>query len=146
MERPDEIMLNKQSLIYLNETRKWTLFFSILGFIMIGFMLVLSFFIGNIMNSMPEFSNQQELSPGMSGGFLSFIYIFFAILYFFPIYYLYQFSVNMKLGIQQRSAELVESALSYQKSHYKFMGILTAILLAFYAVIIIGAAAVGAML
>lgn len=146
MDKPDSITINKQSLIYLNETRKWTMFFSIIGFIAIALMILAATFIGSLIGSMAEFNDVQQMPGGFPTGMMSGLYIIMAILYFFPIYYLYQFSTNMKTGIQQRSAEYVEQAFKYQKSHYKFMGVLTGILLAFYAVIILGALIVGSIL
>lgn len=146
METSDQITLKTQSLRYLNETRKWTMFFSILGFIGIGFMLIAALFIGSIMNSIPNYSETADLTAGLTGGLMSGFYIIMAVLYFFPIYYLYKFSSNMKAGIQHRSSELVEEAFKHQKSHYKFFGILTGIILIFYVLILIGTVAMSSFL
>lgn len=144
METSETVTLNTQSLRYLNETRKWTLFFSILGFVGIGFLLLAALFIGTLLSSLPNYSETEAITAGLTSGFISVIYILIAILYFFPIYYLYKFSSSMRAGIQHRSSELVEEAFRYQKSHYKFLGIMTGILLIFYALIFIGTIAATA--
>ena len=71
------------------------------------------------------------------------------ILYYFPISYLYQFSENTKKAIENNDNNTIRDAFEFLKSHYKFMGILTIILLSFYAIMIfiglIGAGAAAMM-
>lgn len=144
MELSDELKLGGQSLSYLNETRKWTMFLSIVGFVAVGILLIAAFFVTSIMNSFPDQAGN-SLPEGMSG-ILSAVYIVMAILYFFPVYYLYKFSENMKMGIAHRADTYVETAFGYLKSHYKFMGILTAIVLVFYAMIFIGSFLIASLM
>lgn len=134
------VRLSGQSLRNLNETRKWTMFISIFGFVMVGLMLIIALFAGSFMSSLP---NSQAIP--FSSGLLTVFYIFIAALYFFPIYYLYKFSSHMKLGIVMKSEQEVEDAFKYLKSHYKFMGILLAIVLAFYIMIFFGSIMFGAL-
>ena len=56
-----------------------------------------------------------------------------AIIYFFPILYLYKFSSSIKNGILNSSSDQLDLAFRNLKSHYKFMGILVIVMLAFYA-------------
>ncbi|MTI38474.1 DUF5362 family protein [Fulvivirga lutimaris] len=133
------IRLTGQALRNLNETRKWTMFISIFGFVMVGFMLIMALFAGSFLSNLPN-------AQGMPTGIFSFIYILIALLYFFPIYYLYKFSAHMKLGIVMKSEQEVEDAFKHLKSHYKFMGILLAIVLAFYVLIFFGSVLFGTML
>ncbi len=130
-ESNSEVGLSKQSLIYLNETRKWTNFLSIVGFVGIGFMVLAGLFAGSLLSNLP---NAEQLPSG----FFGFFYVIIAALYFFPIYYLFKFSSNMKMGIQLRNEAHIEEAFSNLKSHYKFMGILMAVILIFYALIFVG--------
>src|SRR5690606_31016392 len=71
------------------------------------------------------------------GAFLTVFYILMAVLYFFPIYYLFQFSAKMKAALAQRNSVLLEQAFENMKSHYKFMGILMIVLLGFYAIALV---------
>ena len=68
--------------------------------------------------------------------FMMLLYLAFAVLYYFPISYLYQFSENTKKAIENNDNNAIRDAFEFLKSHYKFMGILTIILLSFYAIII----------
>jgi hypothetical protein len=132
LEPKNELKLTKNSRIYLEETRKWTLFLSIVGFVFIGLMFIIAFFAGSIMNKIP---NQMPIP----GSLITAFYILGALLYFFPIYYLFQFSTKMKLAIQLKEEQYVEDAFRNLKSHYKFMGIFMAVILIFYVLIFFGA-------
>jgi len=132
------LLLNDQALRNLNETRKWTMFISIFGFVMIGFMLIVSLFLGSIFSQLP---NMQ----GMSSSLFSGLYIVLAVIYLFPIYYLYKFSTHLKTGIIMKSQQDINDGFRYLKSHYKFMGVLLAVVLAFYALIFLGSMMFGAL-
>jgi hypothetical protein len=72
---------------------------------------------------------------GKGTGFFSAIYIVIALMYFFPIYYLFQFSSKIKNAFKFNDNEQLNASFEYLKSHYKFMGILALIFVSFYAVI-----------
>ncbi len=82
----------------------------------------------------------------MGGAFLTVLYLAMAVLYFFPIYYLFQFSSKIKAALQTQSSELLEQAFSNLKSHYKFMGILLIIVLGLYAIALIFGGLAAAMM
>ena len=77
-----------------------------------------------------------EIFPLGGKIFMMLLYLAFAVLYYFPISYLYQFSENTKKQLKTMTITLIRDAFEFLKSHYKFMGILTIILLSFYAIII----------
>lgn len=132
--------LNDQSLKNLNETRKWTMFISIVGFVVVALMILVALFIGSIMNSLPNSSGLP-----ITQGFASALYLVIAAIYFFPIYYLYKFSSHMKTGIISKSEPDIDIAFKNLNSHYKFLGVLVAIILAFYVFILLGITAFGAL-
>ncbi len=121
----------------LNETRKWAYFLSILGFVFIGLIVLGGFSVGTIMN---EFTDESLPFPGFA---LGFVYLIIGLVYFFPIYYLFKFSTNMKDALLHNTEENIESAFANLKSHYKFIGIFTLVMLAIYLLIGIGFALVG---
>ena len=136
-----ELKLTNESLGYLNETRKWTMFFAILGFIGIGF-LAIAFIIMAIIG----------IIGGVMGNMgsaifvvLAVVYLIIGVLYFFPVLYLLKFSTNMKTAIEQTKQSNLVSAFEYLKSHYKFLGIFTIALFGLYLVagIIFGIIAVA---
>ena len=124
----DGLQFNGPSLDFLKETAKWTRFLSIVGFVVIGFMVLASFAFGSIFSAMPT----ADLMP-FPPIIFTVMYLLFAALYFFPILYLYRFSTSMLKAIDFQNQTDLEHAFSNLKSHYKFIGILTIIVLGFYA-------------
>jgi hypothetical protein len=127
-----ELVLSHSSQNYLNETLKWAKFLAIIMFILGGIMVLVG---------MATLITAGSISPapfmGYSSIFLGFMIIAMALLYFFPAYYLYQFSDKMKLALQNQHAEQLDESFRNLKSHYKFIGTLLMIVLSFYAVILI---------
>lgn len=124
----DGLQFNGPSLDFLKETAKWTRFLSIVGFVFIGFMVLASFTIGSIFSAMPT-GDIMPFPPII----FTVMYLLIAALYFFPILYLYRFSTSMLKAVDFQNQTDLEQAFSNLKSHYKFMGILTIIILGFYA-------------
>ena len=133
--------LNSEIKSYLAETAKWGYFLSIVGFIGIGFMVLAGLFIGTFMSTL----GMAELAL-FNPAILTVTYLIIAVLYFFPVLYLFRFSSRMKVAL--RSDDEAELTNSFQnlKSLYKFMGILTAIFLGFYALMFVFGMISGAML
>lgn len=129
--KPD-LIIPKSSLHLVMETARWGNFLSIIGFVFVGLIAVLAFSIGFIMENLVEES--PEDFPFESSGIITVIYLLVALLYFFPCLYLYRFSAKMKAAVLSRDQDQLSGALENQKSLLKFMGILTIIGLAFYAI------------
>lgn len=129
--------LSQESKQHLNETRKWTFFLAIVGFVFIGLMVLLSVSMGAIFQ---ELGNDTMPFPSF---FVGFIYLALGALYFFPIYYLFKFSTNMKNALINNQDESLNDAFRYLKSHYKFMGIFTIIIFSIYLLMGLGFALVG---
>jgi hypothetical protein len=126
-ENKDILQLTESSQSYLKETSSWTFFFSILGFIFLGLL-----FIGAITVSIMFSVLDNENMPAISGLTLGLLYITICIVLFFPVYYLYKFSSNMKTAIENNEINNLETALRNIKSHFKFMGYFTIIIIVIY--------------
>ena len=124
-EKPLEI--SPSSVSYLKETSSWALFFAVLGFVFIVILVLGAFFVGAILSAL----NGEEMLPGAELT-IGIIYLIIGVIYFFPIYYLYMFSTNMKKAIENNDIENLDIAFKNIKSHYKFMGVFTIIILAIY--------------
>ena len=139
------LSVTEQAKAYLKESAKWTKFLSILGFIGIGFMVIAALFMGVIMGSVGGAYNAGAMA-GLSSGIITIVYLAMAALYFFPVMYLYKYSVRMKEALQSSNSDTLTEAFSNLKSHYKFIGVLTIVIISLYVlmfVITIGAAAVS---
>jgi hypothetical protein len=140
---PGGLRVNNHAVEFLREAAKWTGFLAIIGFIGIGLMVIGALFFGTILASLGGAG--AGLGGAVGGGFITVIYLLVAALYFFPVYYMYKFSVNMKRALQMNDEDTLTKAFEYLKSHYKFIGILTIVLLSFYLLLfligLLGAAA-----
>lgn len=145
VENGENLVINWRSKEFLKETAKWTKFLAILGFVGIGLMVLGSL----VMLFAPSSLMSNGDFPFGGKIFMMLLYLAFAVLYYFPISYLYQFSENTKKAIENNDNNAIRDAFEFLKSHYKFMGILTIILLSFYAIMIfiglIGAGAAAMM-
>lgn len=140
-EMGNKLVVNESSQTYLSEIRKWTSFLSILGFISVGLLVLAAIFIGFVFSFLPIPDNGMPF-PSV---FLTIFYLVFAVLYFFPVYYLYQFSVKMKYALMGKATDMLETSFGFLKSHYRFIGILTIVLLALYPIFIIAFIIFGIM-
>jgi len=134
------MQISEQAKQHLLEASKWAIFISIVGFIAIALLVVMSFSIGAIMANLPEGS-----LGGISPTFFSFFYLIMAGIYFIPVFYLFQFGQKTKEAIVNEDNSLLTFGLKKLKAHYKFLGIVLVIGIALYfALMIFGA--LGALL
>ncbi|TXE11809.1 hypothetical protein FUA26_07020 [Seonamhaeicola algicola] len=137
-----ELGINSEIKDYLTETVKWSSFLAILGFVGVGLMI----FAGIIMGITGAASS--GLASAYGAGYASGIALFYIILaavYFFPVMYLFRFSKSMKSALKQENNNDFAKAFSSLKSHYKFLGIFSIVLISLYILVIIGAV-IGASL
>ena len=125
----------------IDEMRKWSMFLAILGFIGVGLMLLASIFMGTIFGALEAFGNE-TLPRGLGVG-ISMMYLVIAIVYFFPVYYLLQFSIKAKRAVQEASNNEFTNAIKNLKSHYKFVGIMTIVVMVVYPILVFALLAGG---
>lgn len=125
----ENLVLNKESLAYLNETRKWTMFFSVLGFIVVGFFAIAAIVMGIISMVGGTFGGFRE---AWILGIIAIVYLAIGVLYLFPILYLLKFSINSKKALEQQDSNFITTAMLNLKSHYKFIGIMTIVVFGIY--------------
>ena len=114
--------LSDQSIKYLLETARWATIVSIIGFIVIGLLIVVSFSVGSFLANSPY--SEMGISPQV----LSITYLIIAGVYFIPIFFLYQFGIKTKHAIDNNDTDLLTFGLKKLKSHYKFIGIIMIIM------------------
>lgn len=130
----EQLTLTGASKSFLKETVKWARFLSFVGFILIAFMLVFAAFSSTIFNM------AAKVQPGIPKGIglsVAIIYLILSIIYFFPVFYLLQFSSKMKKALATKNDETLAGAFKMLKSHYKFIGVFTIITLSLYALLFI---------
>ncbi|MCK0124677.1 DUF5362 family protein [Gelidibacter sp. F2691] len=140
-----ELNLPPAILGFLKETSSWTYFLSILGFIGIGLMLLFGIFFSVAMGLMPGGNPYEAMGMNMNMSFFGLIYVAMALVYFFPVLYLFNFSRKMKSALASNNSDDLTAAFSNLKSHYKFLGIFTIAIVSLYLLIFIGALFTGLM-
>lgn len=122
---------------FLKEISSWGYFLSIVGFIGIGLLVLLGIvFMASMSNN--AFGGNPYQGIGLPMSYFGLFYIFIALVYFFPVLYLFNFSKKMKTALQSRNNAEFVSAFSNLKSHYKFMGIFTIIIISIYLLAFLG--------
>jgi len=133
----EELKITESSKSFLLESARWAKFLSIVGFVGIGLMTVGAFFM---------IATGASLGGGRNAAPVAIVgvaYILAAALYFFPTYYLYNFATKMKKAILNISQEDADKGLENLKSMFKFVGILTIVILSFYILSFLLVLAVG---
>lgn len=135
-----ELNLDQSSILFLGESARWARFLSIIGFISCGLMVIVGLFFGSLMGGlMSSMGGAEGRDLGMLGsGFFGFIYILGSLLIFFPALFLYRFSIKMRRAITNNEQPILTDSFKNLKSFFKFYGIVTIVILAFYLLAIIG--------
>jgi len=131
----DGIQLSSQIKQNLKETAKWANFLAIVGFVMLGLIVVGALFM---------FGAGASAFGGGSIIAVGFGYILMAVLYFFPTYYLFLFARKIKLGLNSTIQSEVDEAFLNLKKLFKFTGILMVVVLSIYALFFLVALVFGA--
>lgn len=139
-EQFEELRIDSAAKSFLAEAAKWTTFLAILGYIGIGFMVLAALFMMTIGASLSSYNSMMPLGGGL---FFSLFYLIIAAFYFIPVNYLYKFGSNMKSALRSNNQAELTKAFEYLKSHYKFIGILTIVVIGLYILAIFGAMIVG---
>ena len=130
--------INSEIKGYLLETSKWGKFLAIIGYVGMGLLLLLglAFIVG-----FSIFSSVSNV--GFPMRIMGLIYILISVVYYFPVNYLYKFSIQFKQGFNSNNQQTITSGFENLKKLFKFMGIFTIVLLSIYALIIIVAVPVA---
>lgn len=133
-QRNSSLLLDETTFICLEEIRRWGYYLSIVGFVGIGLLMLFGLFMGSFMSSyMPA----SVVTP--AAGLVSMIYVMVAVIYIFPVLYLYRFSINLKISLRESKQENLSIAFINLRSLFRFMGIATIVVISLYLVVIVTA-------
>ena len=127
---------------YLMEAAKWARFLGIVGFVFTGFIVLAAIAMMSMGSTFSSLMNngttglRSSAFAGLGAG-VGIVYLLIAVLYYFISLYIYNFGKKTKAGILNNEPETLTVGLENLKSHFKLIGILTAVFLAIYAVIIV---------
>jgi hypothetical protein len=126
------LVIDESNKAFLIESSKWGKFLAIVGYVFMGLLALMGLFfmIGmSVMKSLTDI----PFNPG----FFNIIYIIMTIIYYFPVTYLYNFSNKIKQGIMNLNQQAMTDGFGNLKSMFKFMGILTIVMLSIYALVLV---------
>ncbi|MGA3282491.1 MAG: DUF5362 family protein [Smithella sp.] len=133
------VTVTDQMINSMRSTKMWTRFLSIMGFIASGFVILIGIFVSLAGNLLPQ-AQGGKLPP-----VLGLIYIFFSIFYIIPSVYLFKYSSALGRYLDNKMESELASALSYQKSFWKFMGLVCLIMMIIVVVGIVAAIVIPLM-
>jgi len=125
---------------YLIVTSSWGKFLAILGYIGLGLLLILSLmmlfgmsFLNDSLGTLSYFNQPQAISLVSMG----IIYLIMIALYFFPVYFLHQFSKRVKSALLNNDISDMETAFKNLKSLFKFTGVVSIVVLSIYVLLLL---------
>jgi len=131
---------------HLGEAAKWAKFLAIVGFVMCGFIVIASFFIGTVFST--SFSQYND-GPSFGSGFgilITLFYLAFGVLYFFPCLFLLRFANYMKGALNTNDQFTLNKSFQNLKIMFRYVGILTIIVISLYVLLFIVGVMTAALL
>lgn len=120
---------------HLWDAARWAKFLAIVGFIVCGLVVVVGIFTGSVFETAMQ---RAELRDGRFqdtrglGVLAAIFYILFALLYFFPCLFLFHFATKMKTALMSNDQDTLNGSFQNLKKTFRYIGILTIIVLVFY--------------
>jgi hypothetical protein len=143
METPVEnrkIEIEERTLIQLNKTRKWAMFLAIIGFIFLGLMIVMGLAAGTFFRTF----NSVSAEKGIPGYLMFLPVIGLAIIYFFPVLFLFRFSKHSALAITTYDKKEFHKAVKYLKFYFAYIGVLIILVfIVYFSILIIAGSSVA---
>jgi hypothetical protein len=131
---------------YLDQTRPWVRFMSVVTFVCAGLMVLVALvalaasLFGGLAASGVE--GRGVLGSVVASGVMAFVYLVMACVYVLPALYLSRYAAAIKRLQTSSTASGLEDALKHQKSFWRFVGIVTVIGIVI-AVLVMGLAVVA---
>ncbi|MNQ14908.1 hypothetical protein D3C85_278670 [compost metagenome] len=118
----EELLLSEGAKAHLQTAGKWVYVMSGIG------LLIVAFFILRLLYDYMSLANWDDVPTGGGVGYLMImwllpIYILTFLIIFFPLYYLYKFSLNVRIAFRDDDSEALEISFRYLKMHYMALGI-----------------------
>ena len=133
--------IDTASRAHLSEAAKWARFLAIVGFVVCGLIVIAGIFAGSFLSMMSgvsddEYRGSAALTSGL-GAFMAVFYIAMAILFFFPYLFLFRFANQMKSALSTNDQLTLNNSFQNLKIMFRYVGILTIVVLSFYALAIL---------
>ena len=132
-----QLVINGQGKMFLLESAKWAKFLAIIAFVFLGLLTLL----GILMLVMPSMLPHGSMTVPMVHLGKAFFVLYgmfmliISIINFIPTYYLYQFAVRTRTAVVSNNETVMTESLEWLKKRFKFMGIMTIVVICVYVLI-----------
>ena len=128
-----DFRLNSEIRGYLKTTSGWAKFLAILGFIFVALFTFSAF----AMFFFAAVADDQTEGMGVPFILIAVIYLVLSGLYLLPVLYLFRFANGIKTALSGDDERALTNAFANLKSHYKFIGISTIVVIGLYIIAIV---------
>lgn len=122
------LQIDEDGQSYLLELAKWSRFLGILGYIGLGLLVIFSLSFA--------YAFADNLT-GLQGYWIAVFYVLFASIYVYPVYAIYKSGKLIKEGLYLHDQLIFNEGLKYIKNSFRYIGILTIVIMGIYALIFI---------
>ena len=133
--------LTEYALSNFRTAGQWAKFLAIMGFIGVGFMIIVGFVMIIGISAMSVYDNN-PMGFGFAG--VGFIYLIIAVLMFFPAYFMLMYANKISDAFRTRNVFSLDNASKQLKNYFLYTGVMTIIVLGIYIIAILGFAIAGA--
>jgi hypothetical protein len=124
---------------HLADAARWARFLAICGFVLLGLMLLFGIFMmigmsSEISSSISQEYGNNSMFGAMGMGVFVLGWIISALIIFFPLLYLLRFANRMRASLNGNDQQELNNSFQNLKAYFKYLGIITIIVLAFYAI------------
>lgn len=131
------LSIDSASKEHLTEAARWARFLSIVGFISLGLLVVLGIATSATLSRMSDAYGAPRGMGTAVGTTSAVLYIIMAVIYFFPLLYLFRFANAMQAALRANDQERLTVSFQNLKSCLRYVGILTVIALVFMLIAIV---------
>lgn len=132
-----KIEIGTESIDNLNAVWRWTMFLSVLGFIFLGLLIVAGLAASLFLTTFKS----QEATLGIPESLMIIIFIIIAAIYFFPVFFLFRFSKNIRDALHKLDPGKLSKGFRNLRLYFTYIGIMVIVVLTIYIVLLFFAGA-----
>ena len=132
-----KIEINSEALDNLNVARRWTTFLSVLGFIFLGLIIIA----GLATSLFLTVFKTQQANLGIPESLMMVVFAAFGVLCFFPVFFLFRFSKNIRDAIQNNDQRKLVKGFKNLRLFFAYFGILVILVISVYLILLLFAGA-----
>lgn len=119
---------DQETLKNLNIIRKWAMFLALLGFIVVGFIIITGLVAGTFLS----FFQSDEVGLGIPESLMVIILIVIAVVYFLPVFFLFRFSRQTARALKSSGQEEIRKAFRNLRAYFTYIGVMAIIVISIY--------------